>query len=90
MMRLKACPRCRGDLEVQRNEVDDVEVSCFQCGYRKFGRVSDSQMPTKGEAIRATKKSPTHITKPRVLEDRVTRTGGVHRRVPAAVSTATF
>ena len=85
MIQFKACPRCQGDLELERNEVDDVEVYCFQCGYRKFGWVSDSQVPANGQAIRATKKSPTHITKPRVPGDGRTRRGGVHRRVLAAV-----
>ncbi len=34
-LRLKACPRCRGDIMVDR-AVEDAEV-CIQCGYRNFG-----------------------------------------------------
>ena len=35
-LRLKACPRCRGDILVDR-AMEDAEV-CIQCGYRNFGR----------------------------------------------------
>ena len=39
-LRLKACPRCRGDVIVDR-AIEDAEV-CIQCGYRNFGRVKQS------------------------------------------------
>ncbi len=35
-LRLKACPRCGGDIMVDR-AIEDAEV-CIQCGYRNFGR----------------------------------------------------
>ena len=36
-LRLKACPRCRGDILVDR-AIEDAEV-CIQCGYRNFKKV---------------------------------------------------
>jgi ribosomal protein S27AE len=33
-LKLKACPRCGGDILVD-NAMEDGEV-CIQCGYRKF------------------------------------------------------
>jgi len=33
-LRLKACPRCRGDILVDR-ATEDTEV-CIQCGYRNY------------------------------------------------------
>jgi len=33
-LRLKACPRCNGDILIDR-AIEDGEV-CLQCGYRKF------------------------------------------------------
>ncbi|MFC1939609.1 hypothetical protein ACFLXO_02860 [Chloroflexota bacterium] len=33
-LRLKACPRCGGDIMVDR-AIEDAEV-CIQCGYRNF------------------------------------------------------
>ena len=36
-LRLKACPRCGGDIMVDR-AVEDAEV-CIQCGYRNFKMV---------------------------------------------------
>jgi len=38
-LRLKACPRCRGDILVDR-ATEDAEV-CIQCGYRNFKRVKN-------------------------------------------------
>ena len=32
MLLLKACPRCRGDLVVEKEEFTQM-VSCLQCGY---------------------------------------------------------
>ena len=36
-LRLKACPRCSGDILVDR-AMEDAEV-CIQCGFRKFRRI---------------------------------------------------
>ena len=36
-LRLKACPKCGGDIIVDR-AIEDAEV-CIQCGYRNFRRV---------------------------------------------------
>ena len=33
-LRLKACPRCKGDILIDK-AMEDGEV-CLQCGYRKF------------------------------------------------------
>lgn len=33
-LRLKACPRCKGDLLIDR-EMEGAEI-CIQCGYRRF------------------------------------------------------
>ena len=33
-LRLKACPRCNGDILIDK-AMEDGEV-CLQCGYRKF------------------------------------------------------
>ena len=38
-LKLKACPRCGGDLLIDKAIEDDDEV-CIQCGYRKFKRVT--------------------------------------------------
>ncbi len=41
--RLKACPRCGGDILVDRIfEDDDV---CIQCGFRKFRKVTCNSRP---------------------------------------------
>ena len=37
MFWLRGCPRCRGDLYLEQNELDDEEVFCIQCGFRRFG-----------------------------------------------------
>lgn len=37
MFWLKACPRCRGDLCLERNELGEAEIICIQCGLRRFG-----------------------------------------------------
>ena len=36
MFWLRACPRCRGDLYQERNELGDSEVYCLHCGLRRF------------------------------------------------------
>lgn len=33
-IQLKACPRCSGDLSIDR-DIYGVEISCLQCGYRQ-------------------------------------------------------
>ena len=36
-LRLKACPRCNGDILVDK-AMEDAEV-CIQCGFRNFRRI---------------------------------------------------
>ena len=36
-LRLKACPKCGGDILIDR-AMEDAEV-CIQCGFRNFGKV---------------------------------------------------
>ena len=43
-LRLKACPRCSGDLLLDRAFEEDEEV-CIQCGYRKFRKDTDNNRP---------------------------------------------
>lgn len=35
MLLLKACGRCRGDLFVERDARDGVDLVCLQCGCRQ-------------------------------------------------------
>ncbi len=35
MWKLKACPRCQGDLFVGKDPVDGWFEQCLQCGYRR-------------------------------------------------------
>ena len=44
MFWLSACPRCRGDLYLDRNEFGEGELSCMQCGFRRF----DTPMASRG------------------------------------------
>ena len=37
--RLKACPRCDGDMFIDR-DIEDAEV-CIQCGFRKYRGVQE-------------------------------------------------
>ena len=42
-LRLKGCPKCGGDILVDRVvEGDDV---CIQCGFRGWARVADAEGP---------------------------------------------
>ena len=43
-LKLKACPRCKGDLLLDR-AMEDAEEVCIQCGFRKFRRVSHNEQP---------------------------------------------
>ncbi len=36
MFHLKGCPKCHGDLYLEGNELEDQEMCCVQCGFRKF------------------------------------------------------
>lgn len=85
MIQFKACPRCQGDLELERNEIHEVEVYCVQCGYRTFGLVSAPHISTKQNAVRTSHRSMPKVTRPRVPGDRRSRRGGVPRRVLAGV-----
>lgn len=42
MFWLRACPRCRGDLYLEKNELGDSEVHCLNCGLRRFSRPDTS------------------------------------------------
>jgi len=42
-LRLKACPKCGGDILVDR--VDEGDAVCIQCGFRGFARVADDEGP---------------------------------------------
>ncbi len=83
MMQFKACPRCQGDLDLELNEVHEVEAYCVQCGFRAYGQISSSRVPSKREAVGASHRVMPNGTKPRVPGDRRSRRGGVHRRVLA-------
>ena len=48
IMWLKACPRCRGDLYVERL-VDGEQITCLQCGYSPSYRL-EKRVPTSGAA----------------------------------------
>jgi ribosomal protein S27AE len=37
MIVLKACPKCRGDVVAEIDEFDDLNLTCFQCGYSLRG-----------------------------------------------------
>ena len=43
-LRLKACPRCRGDLLLDR-AMEDAEEVCIQCGYHTFARILYNKQP---------------------------------------------
>jgi len=43
-LRLKSCPRCHGDILVDK-AMEDVEEVCIQCGYRKFGMTRRERHP---------------------------------------------
>ncbi|MFC1918759.1 hypothetical protein ACFLWW_02150 [Chloroflexota bacterium] len=69
-LRLKACPRCKGDILVDR-ATEDAEV-CIQCGYRNFkgfiqpahlqSLAGTREMVIKGQARRkVTEKSDSRI-----------------------------
>ncbi len=39
MFMLKACPRCTGDLYLDRDDEAGPELYCMQCGFRSYGDV---------------------------------------------------
>ena len=41
MFQLRACPRCQGDLFLERNDLDDEEIFCVRCGFRRFQQPVD-------------------------------------------------
>jgi hypothetical protein len=51
MIALKACPRCRGDMFLERL-VGDAELLCLQCGYR-----TDFEATPLGLTARAARKA---------------------------------
>ncbi len=48
MVKLKACPRCRGDLNVTQDQYGPF-TECLQCGYT---RDLESPVPTKLNSYR--------------------------------------
>ena len=56
MFWLSACPRCRGDLYLDRNEFGEGEFSCMQCGFRRF----DTPMASRGLTGRS-EPEPEHL-----------------------------
>ncbi len=40
MLRLKGCPRCKGDILIDRDHLSWYE-QCIQCGYQRDFQVSD-------------------------------------------------
>jgi predicted nucleic acid-binding Zn-ribbon protein len=56
----KACPRCCGDIFVDRADEEPEEV-CIQCGYRKYIRVTDNARPET--ALEQTDFAVTRLTK---------------------------
>lgn len=54
--KLRACPKCRGDLIVDRDERDEPQETCLQCGLVRYpgmnqlAWVSESTWVRKGEA----------------------------------------
>ena len=43
MFLLKACPRCTGDLYMDRDD-EEPELNCMQCGFRSYGDVSEPSL----------------------------------------------
>ena len=39
MFLLKGCPRCTGDLYMDRNDEAGPELYCIQCGFRSYPEV---------------------------------------------------
>ncbi len=54
-LRLKACPKCGGDILIDR-AIEDAEV-CLQCGFRNFGKVISQThpQPQLGETVTVVK-----------------------------------
>ena len=44
MLLIRGCPKCRGDLLYHRNEFDEDEAHCLQCGFRKYEVAAGTQM----------------------------------------------
>jgi ssDNA-binding Zn-finger/Zn-ribbon topoisomerase 1 len=44
MFLLKGCPKCGGDIRLERDEYGDVDLVCLQCSYTLKG-------PERAEAI---------------------------------------
>ena len=47
MLWLSSCPRCGGDIHLERNEFEESELYCLQCGFRRFGWVGDPTVSLK-------------------------------------------
>lgn len=58
MFRLKACPRCRGDLREDRDKYGNY-ATCLQCGYHQ----SDSQGDSQGDSKELVPPSPPLVSR---------------------------
>lgn len=45
-LRLKGCPRCGGDVLIDKAYEENDEV-CIQCGYRNYLKVTDETVKSK-------------------------------------------
>ncbi len=45
-LRLKGCPRCGGDVLIDK-AYEDMDEVCIQCGYRNYLKVSDESAKSK-------------------------------------------
>ncbi len=49
MLRLKSCPRCRGDVVIDR-DMDGWYEQCLQCGYQRYlESLAEAKPPVKRE-----------------------------------------
>lgn len=46
--RLKACPRCSGDMSFDNSD-EHKQWACIQCGFRKDNAAGDALAPEKGD-----------------------------------------
>jgi DNA-directed RNA polymerase subunit M/transcription elongation factor TFIIS len=57
MMFLKACPRCRGDLYINR-DIYGTYLECVQCGYiRDLAEETASRLKATADSLEAERKA---------------------------------
>ena len=44
---MSSCLHCGGDIQLERNEFEEAELYCLQCGLRRFGWEGDVNVPPK-------------------------------------------